>query len=165
MVPADSPRIPRVPGYSGAPSHPIPISPKGLSPAAAPLSSGFGYLPRYASSGVLQPRAAPCDAPGLGSCAFARRYLRNHSIIFFSSGYLDVSVPRVRLRISGCRHMAGGLPHSEIRASTGICPYARLIAACHVLRRLREPRHPSCALLSFPYNFRRNRYPGRIRRP
>ena len=46
-----------------------------------------------------------------------------------------------------------GLPHSEIRASTGICPYARLIAACHVLRRLREPRHPSCALLSFPCNF------------
>ena len=46
-----------------------------------------------------------------------------------------------------------GLPHSEIRASTGICPYARLIAACHVLRRLREPRHPSCALLSFPLTF------------
>ena len=46
-----------------------------------------------------------------------------------------------------------GLPHSEIRASTGICPYARLIAACHVLRRLREPRHPSYALLSFPCNF------------
>ena len=47
----------------------------------------------------------------------------------------------------------GGLPHSEIRASEGICPYARLIAACHVLRRLREPRHPSCALLSFPFSF------------
>ena len=44
---------------------------------------------------------------------------------------------------------SSGLPHSEIRASTGICPYARLIAACHVLLRLREPRHPSCALLSF----------------
>ena len=43
-----------------------------------------------------------------------------------------------------------GLPHSEIRASMGICPSARLIAACHVLPRLREPRHPSCALLSFP---------------
>ena len=52
-----------------------------------------------------------------------------------------------------------GLPHSEIRASMGICPYARLIAACHVLRRLREPRHPSCALLSFPCNVRRT-FPG-----
>ena len=48
---------------------------------------------------------------------------------------------------------SGGLPHSEIRVSKGICPYTRLIAACHVLRRLREPRHPSCALLSFPLTF------------
>ena len=47
----------------------------------------------------------------------------------------------------------GGLPHSEIRASKGICPWARLIAACHVLLRLREPRHPSCALFSFPFFF------------
>ena len=47
----------------------------------------------------------------------------------------------------------GGLPHSEIRASTGICPSARPIAACRVLLRLREPRHPSCALLSFPLTF------------
>ena len=31
-----------------------------------------------------------------------------------------------------------------------ICLYTRLIAAYHVLLRLREPRHPSCALLSFP---------------
>ena len=32
-----------------------------------------------------------------------------------------------------------------------ICLYTRLIAAYHVLLRLREPRHPSCALLSFPF--------------
>ena len=50
----------------------------------------------------------------------------------------------------------GGLPHSEIRGSEGICPSPRLIAACRVLRRLREPRHPSCALLSFPLTFRLN---------
>ena len=47
-----------------------------------------------------------------------------------------------------------GLPHSDIRASTGICPYARLFAACHVLLRLREPRHPPYALLCFPFSFR-----------
>ena len=50
---------------------------------------------------------------------------------------------------------SGGLPHSEIRASLSICLLTRLIAACHVLLRLREPRHPSCALLSFPCVFRR----------
>ena len=47
---------------------------------------------------------------------------------------------------------SGGLPHSEIRVSMSICLYTRLIAACHVLRRLREPRHPSCALVSFLYD-------------
>ena len=52
--------------------------------------------------------------------------------------------------LCGAAVARGGLPHSEIRALTGICPCARLIAACHVLHRLREPRHPSCALLSFP---------------
>ena len=49
-----------------------------------------------------------------------------------------------------------GLPHSEIRGLMSICLLPRLIAACHVLRRLREPRHPSCALLSFPYNLPSN---------
>ena len=31
----------------------------------------------------------------MGSCAFARHYLRNHLIVFSSSRYLDVSVPWV----------------------------------------------------------------------
>ena len=35
----------------------------------------------------------------------------------------------------------------------GICPYTRLFAACHVLLRLREPRHPSCALLLLSFYF------------
>ena len=39
-----------------------------------------------------------------------------------------------------------GLSHSEIAGSKDICSYPALIAACHVLHRLREPRHPPCAL-------------------
>lgn len=35
---------------------------------------------------------------GLGCSPFARHYSGNHWIIFFSSGYLDVSVLRVSLR-------------------------------------------------------------------
>ena len=46
-----------------------------------------------------------------------------------------------------------GLPHSEIRGSGDICSSPRLIAACHVLRRLREPRHPPCALRPFRFIF------------
>ena len=58
----------------------------------------------------------------------------------------------------GVRLVAGGdagrvAPFGNPRFVSGICPSARLIAACHVLLRLREPRHPSCALLSFPYAF------------
>ena len=51
-----------------------------------------------------------------------------------------------------------GLPHSDIRGSMDICSSPRLFAACHVLRRLREPRHPSCALVSFLYDLFSNRY-------
>ena len=42
-----------------------------------------------------------------------------------------------------------GLSHSEILGSKIICIYPRLIAAYHVLHRLREPRHPPCALFYF----------------
>ena len=42
-----------------------------------------------------------------------------------------------------------GLSHSEIHGSKVICTYPRLIAAYHVLHRLREPRHPPCALSYF----------------
>ena len=42
-----------------------------------------------------------------------------------------------------------GLSHSEIHGSKVICTYPWLIAAYHVLHRLREPRHPPDALTFF----------------
>ena len=45
-----------------------------------------------------------------------------------------------------------GLSHSEILGSKVICTYPGLIAAYHVLHRLREPRHPPCALFYFLRN-------------
>ncbi len=59
------------------------------------------------------------------------------TIVFSSSGYLDVSVHRVRLRLSRitCLQHAG-LPHSEISGLKVICTSPKLIAACHVLPRL-----------------------------
>ena len=73
-----------------------------------------------------------------------------------------------------------GLPHSEIPGSMDICSSPRLIAACHVLRRLLMPRHSPCALSSLtnrklafarsrcelcrPHRFRNcNRYPHLFR--
>ena len=46
-----------------------------------------------------------------------------------------------------------GLSHSEIFGSKVICTYPKLIAAYHVLHRLREPRHPPCALAYFLSNW------------
>ena len=44
-------------------------------------------------------------------------------------------------------YCSAGFPHSEISGSTVICTSPKLIAACHVLRRLLMPRHSPCALL------------------
>ena len=79
------------------------------------------------------------------------------TIVFFSYGYLDVSVPHVRLPLfSGMtRSSRAGLPHSDTRGSIRICQSPRLFAAYHVLRRLPEPRHPPCALIHFYFAVRR----------
>ena len=72
-------------------------------------------------------------------------------VSFSSSGYLDVSVPRVpphKLCIHLCVakvHLAG-FPHSEIVGSKDICSSPALIAAYHVFHRLSVPRHPPYAL-------------------
>jgi hypothetical protein len=89
----------------------------------------------------------------LGSSLFARHYLGNHSIIFFSSGYLDVSVLRVGFPIFiGMIHLqCTRLSHSEIFGLSLVCSYPKLIAAYHVLHRLLVPRHPPCALIRFKY--------------
>ena len=51
---------------------------------------------------VLQPQCN-LSHTGLGCSAFARHYSRN---CFFSSGYLDVSVPRVPRSLAMCSPMA-----------------------------------------------------------
>ena len=75
------------------------------------------------------------------------------TVVFSSSGYLDVSVHRVpflKLCI-GLRILevfSSGFPHSDISGSMGICPSPKLFAAYHVLHRLLVPRHPPYALIS-----------------
>ena len=72
-------------------------------------------------------------------------------VIFFSCRYLDVSVPCVRPPQQGgvTGLSPDGLPHSETCGSKVICTLPQLIAAYRVLHRLREPRHPPCALSYF----------------
>ena len=51
-------------------------------------------------------------------------------------------------------YCSAGFPHSEISGSTDICSSPKLIAACHVLRRLLMPRHSPCALYSLTSSVR-----------
>ena len=97
---------------------------------------------------ALQPRAR-LDARGLGSPPFARRYSGGHCCFPF-------------LRLLGCFGSSGspplwgdampphgGLPHSDTHGSKAVRASPWTFAACRVLPRLREPRHPPCALPRF----------------
>ena len=96
--------------------------------------------------------AGRCHSAGLGSSAFARHYLRNHYYFLFLRVMRCFSSPRSPpLRIPTC---VGGLPHSDIRGSMGICPSPRLFAAYHVLLRLREPQASPMRPSSFSFYFR-----------
>ena len=72
-------------------------------------------------------------------------------VSFFSSGYLDVSVPRVPHMQLWIHYMltevsSAGFPHSDISGSMDMCSSPKLFAAYHVFHRLLVPRHPPCAL-------------------
>ena len=133
------------------------VSRTGLSPSTDPLSRGFRYSDCGGAPTVLQPRARLRNRPGLGSCAFARHYLRNHYYFLFLRVLRCFSSPGSPTASMRCDGIApAGFPHSDIRGSRGICPSPRLFAACHVLRRLREPQaspmRPFClSLMSFAF--------------
>ncbi len=83
------------------------------------------------------------------------------SVDFFSYGYLDVSVLRVRflnlciqLRMAHVLFILvrtnkawAGFPHSDIAGSMLVANSPTLFAGYHVFLRLLLPRHPPCALI------------------
>ena len=90
MVPPASHRISRVPRYSGT-DYLLSLSPTGLSPSLARLSIRFGSaIVRYrlpSTPCVRRPTVLPLPS----SLATTKEL----EFSFFSSGYLDVSLPRV----------------------------------------------------------------------
>ena len=92
MVLADSRKASPTPRYSGYP----PEYTVYLYGTITPYGTSFQMLPIRCKfvMWVLQPLCC-LNNIGLGSSLFARHYLGNHYIIFFSSAYLDVSVQRV----------------------------------------------------------------------
>ena len=79
------------------------------------------------------------------------------TVVFSSSGYLDVSVHRVPsvhlwIQCTVTEVSSAGFPHSDICGSLDICSSPQLFAAYHVFLRLLVPRHPPCALISLTYH-------------
>ena len=80
------------------------ISRTGLSPSVVTLSCVFRYASLSVLPAVLQPRALPQDNPGLGSCAFARHYLRNRCYFLFLRVLRCFSSPGSPLTQARCRN-------------------------------------------------------------
>ena len=146
MVPPASHRVSRVLWYSG--------SCQALGDFTYGAFTLSGRLSQNRSAISLspfrspQPRHActPVWAPPISLAATL-----GIDVSFFSSGYLDVSVPRVpfhTLWIGVWIHevCSCGFPHSDISGSMDICSSPKLFAAYHVFHRLLVPRHPPCAL-------------------
>ena len=148
MVPARSHKVPRVSWYSG--SRLVSSSfMYGAFTLSGRLSQNLSIKlaesimrsePRNARIPVWPLPVSLAATPGI-------------TVVFFSSGYLDVSVHRVpdvwlwiyHTTIEVCSIR---FPHSDISGSLGICPSPKLFAAYHVFHRLLVPRHPPCALCS-----------------
>lgn len=131
-----------------------------LDPASGFLSSLTGLSPSLAGfpkTILLHSKLSSCGpnppvlARTFGLFRVRSPLLPESHVVFFSSGYLDVSVHRVPFLTLcvGVRMTEGfsaGFPHSEIFGSKDICSSPKLFAAYHVFHRLLVPRHPPYAL-------------------
>ena len=146
MVPACSVKVPRVSTYSGY-RHVFRLFAYG----AFTLS---GWLSQNHSAKTLESimRSEPQSARTLVwalSISLAATF--EITVVFSSSGYLDVSVHRVPYIWLCIHHMltevlSARFPHSDISGSLDMCSSPKLFAAYHVFHRLLVPRHPPCAL-------------------
>ena len=152
MVPGNSDGIPRVPPYSGVSPDRMLARVRGLHPLRRAVPDASPVLTRYPPPGPITPAHASRHRR-FGLLPVRSPLLGESFLLSFPAGTKMFQFPAFASRNSRDAGIApGGLPHSEIRRSQGICPSLRLFAACHVLLRLREPRHPPCALLSFRFS-------------
>ena len=151
MVPARSHKVPRVSWYSG--------SRHVNSPFAYGAFTLSGRLSQNCSAKTHESimRSEPQDARILvWPLSISLAATLEIDVSFFSSGYLDVSVPRVPLHTLWIgvwipEVCSGGFPHSDISGSLDICSSPKLFAAYHVFHRLLVPRHPPCALFCLTF--------------
>ena len=146
MVPPSSRKVPRVSRYSGSCRLSLDFTYEAFT-LSGWLSQNHSVILRHILCSP-KPHSA-CTVVWALSISLAATLEIDFS--FSSSGYLDVSVPRVpfhTLWIGVWIHevCSCGFPHSEICGSMDICSSPQLIAAYHVFLRLLVPRHPPCAL-------------------
>ena len=125
------------------------LSCTGLSPSVA----GFPKTFPLESLNQLRGPNPGMHARRFGLFPFRSPLLWKSHVVFFSSGYLDVSVHRVPfltlwIGVRIPEVCSGRFPHSEISGSKDICSSPKLFAAYHVFHRLLVPRHPPYALIS-----------------
>ena len=119
MVPPASHRISRVPRYSGSCSLSSP-SPTGLSPSSDRLSKRFGS----AIVSCRKPSTPAVRRPPVWPLTSSLATTKVIEFSFFSSGYLDVSLPRVpSYETMDSSHGDWALPQSgfPIRISADQC--------------------------------------------
>ena len=122
MVPPASHRISRVPRYSGT-CYLFSPSPTRLSLSLVPLSNGFGS----AVFGCRKPSTPVVRRPPVWPLSSSLATTKEIEFSFFSSGYLDVSLPRVpSYETMDSSHGDRALPRpgSPIRISMDQCPFA-----------------------------------------
>ena len=125
-------------------------SDKGLSPSAARLSRRFSS-PRHQRTDAGPTTPGRPRPTGFGLCP-VRSPLLGVSLLFSLppatkmfqfAGFASAH----SARMTG--HHPAGLPHSDTPGSKAACASPGIFAACRVLHRLPEPRHPPCALSFF----------------
>ncbi len=122
------------------------------SSSAARLSRRFHSLPVMGKTRSYYPGDALKHKPRFGLFP-GRSPLLGESLLFSLPGGTKMfqfppfaSAPSmVRMTVL----QTAGLSHSDTRGSKVICTSPRIFAAYRVLHRLREPRHPPCALSYF----------------
>ena len=142
MVPADSHRISRVPRYSGADW----TIRRGFAYGGLTLYAGAFHrlrLPLLMITGVGPTTPGGASPPPRFGLLRVRSPLLAQSFLFslpagtkmFQFPAFACTQQRVHVGIA-----PDGFPHSDIAGSKRICRSPALFAACHVLRRLREPQ-------------------------
>ena len=137
MVPPTSHKVPRVSWYSGSCCAASPFTYGALTLSGRPSQD---RSVRFSGSRV-QSVTPGCTHPGLGSSAFARRYLRNRVFFLFLRVLRCFSSP-------GSLHAAMCLLHDTMGLPWWVSPfgYLRIIAYLRLPEAFRSLLRPSSAL-------------------